>query len=213
MIAPSMSGDLRRSLLRKILSNPAPNRDDLNSVVELTATKVVEELRCQAMTLYLLEGDKIVFKYVYYSPTLWGTEKLKEVNFKNAAAKLLQLQLPKGTGNVGKVIATGQPLFFSSNGPDAASLKKMNTAFEVNSMLTVPLKTNIVLGAIQLLNKEVEAGTNGQFEQKDLLLLQEVAEYSATLLHRTLDPKFQLGAEDTARFIAKFSDLPLVTRI
>jgi len=80
-------------------------------------------------------------------------------------------------------------------------------------MLTVPLKTNIVLGAIQLLNKEVQAGTNGQFDQKDLVLLQEVAEYSATLMHRMLEPKFQLSAEDTAKFVARFSDLPLVTKI
>jgi len=213
MPATSLSGDLRRSLLRKILSNPTPGREELSSVTELTAAKVVEELQCQAMTLYLVEGEQIAFKQVYYSPTLWGADKAKELRFKQAAEKLLQLRLPKGTGNVGKVIETGQPLFFSSKGPEAASLKKMNAAFDVQSMLTVPLKTSIVLGAIQLLNKEVQAGTNGQFEQKDLVLLQEVAEYSATLIHRILDPKFRISAEDTARFIAKFSDLPLVTRI
>ncbi len=213
MSGPSISGDVRRSLLRKILSNPAPGREELDSVIDLTATKVVDQLRCQAMTLYLVEGDQIAFKHVYYSPTLWGGEKIKELQFKQAAQKLLQLRLPKGTGNVGKVIETGQPLFFSSQGPEAASLKKMNTSFEVHSMLTVPLKTNIVLGAIQVLNKELQAGTNGQFEQKDLALLLEVAEYSATLIHRTLDPKFQLSPEDTARFVAKFCDLPLVTRI
>jgi type IV pilus assembly protein PilB len=213
MPATSISSQLRRSLLLKILSKPAPGRDDLSSVIELTATKVVEQLQCQSMTLYLVEGEQIAFKQIYYSPTLWGTDKAKELHFKQAAEKLLQLQLPKGTGNVGKVIDTGLPLFFSSKGPEAASLKKMNTGFEVHSMLTVPLKTNIVLGAIQLLNKEVQAGTNGQFDQKDLALLQEVAEYSATLMHRMLEPKFQLSAEDTAKFVAKFSDLPLVTKI
>ena len=213
MPASLLSAEVRRSLLRKILSNPVPGRDELSSVIELTATKVVEQLRCQAATLYLVEGEQIAFKQVYYSPTLWGADKAKELQFKQAAQKLLQLRLPKGTGNVGKVIETGQPLFFSSKGPEAASLKKMNTAFEVHSMLTVPLKTDIVLGAIQLLNKEIQAGTNGQFEQKDLVLLQEVAEYSATLMHRMLDPKYRLSPEDTARFVAKFSDLPLVTRI
>ena len=213
MSAPILSGQLRRSLLLKILSKPAPSREDLSSVIELTATKVVDQLQCQSMTLYMVEGDQIVFRHVYYSPTLWGADKAKEQQFRQRAEKLLQLQLPKGTGNVGKVIETGQPLFFSSKGPEAASLKNMNTGFEVHSMLTVPLKTNVVLGAIQLLNKEVHAGTNGQFEQKDLTLLQEVAEYSSTLMHRMLDPKFQLSSEDTAKFVAKFSDLPLVTRI
>jgi type IV pilus assembly protein PilB len=213
MPAQILSGQLRRSLLLKILSKPAPSREDLSSVIELTATKVVDQLQCQSMTLYLLEGEQIYFRHVYYSPTLWGNDKAKEQQFKQTAETLLQMQLPRGTGNVGKVIETGQPLFFSSKGPEAATLKKMDTGFEVQSMLTVPLKANIVIGAIQLLNKEIHAGTNGQFEQKDLALLQEVAEYSATLMQRMLDPKFQLSSEDTAKFIAKFSDLPLVTKI
>jgi type II secretory ATPase GspE/PulE/Tfp pilus assembly ATPase PilB-like protein len=38
-------------------------------------------------------------------------------------------------------------------------------------MLTVPLKTNIVIGAIQVLNKERSAGTDGEFTDKDLTLL------------------------------------------
>jgi type IV pilus assembly protein PilB len=213
MPAPTLSGQLRRSLLLKILSKPTPSREDLSSVIELTATKVVDQLQCQSMTLSLVEGEQIYFRHVYYSPTLWGSDKAKEQQFKQAADKLLQMSLPKGTGNVGKVIETGQPLFFTGNGPEALALKKMSTGFEVHSMLTVPLKANIVIGAIQLLNKEIYAGTNGQFEQKDLALLQEVAEYSSTLMQRMLDPKFQLSAEDTAKFVAKFSDLPLVTKI
>ncbi|MDD2762557.1 MAG: ATPase, T2SS/T4P/T4SS family [Opitutaceae bacterium] len=213
MPSSTLSGQLRRSLLLKILSKPAPSREDLSSVIELTATKVVEQLQCQSMTFYLVEGEQISFRHVYYSPTLWGNDKAKEAQFKQTAEKLLQMKLAKGTGNVGKVIETGQPLFFTSKGPDAATLKNMNTGFEVHSMLTVPLKTNIVIGAIQLLNKEIHAGTSGQFEQKDLPILQELAEYSATLIQRMLDPKFQLSAEDTAKFVAKFTDLPLVTKI
>jgi len=209
----NLTGALRRSLLIKIISKPAPSREDVNSVVELTASKVVEALQAQSMTLYLVEGGEIAFKHVYYSPTLWGSDKDKEMQFKETTKKLLALKLPAGTGNVGKVIQTGEPLFFSTKGPEAASLKSMNVGFEVNSMLTVPLKTNIVIGAIQVLNKEPSAGTSGQFTQKDLSVLKEVAEYSSSLIQRMLDPKFQLSAEDTAKFISKFTDLPLVTKI
>ncbi len=209
----NLTGTLRRSLLIKIISKPAPSREDVNSVIELTASKVVEALQAQSMTLYLVEGGEIAFKQVYYSPTLWGQDKDKETQFRETGKKLLALKLPAGTGNVGKVIQTGEPLFFSNKGPEAASLKNMNTGFEVTSMLTVPLKTNIVIGAIQVLNKEPAAGTNGQFTQKDLGVLQEVAEYSSTLIQRMLDPKFQLSAEDTAKFISKFTDLPLVTAL
>jgi len=208
----NLTGTLRRSLLIKVISKPAPSREDVNTVIELTASKVVESLQAQSMTLYLVEGGEIAFKQVYYSPTLWGTDKAKETQFKETQRKLLALKLPSGTGNVGKVILTGEPLFFSGKGPEAASLKKMDVGFEVNSMLTVPLKTNIVIGAIQVLNKEPSAGTNGQFTPKDLSVLLEVAEYSSTLIQRMLDPKFQLTPEDTAKFISKFTELPLITK-
>ena len=209
----SLTGTLRRSLLIKVISKPAPSREDVNSVIELTASKVVEALQAQSMTLYLVEGGEIAFKHVYYSPTLWGQDKNKEVEFRETSRKLLALKLPAGTGNVGKVIQTGQPLFFTNKGPDAASLKKMEVGFEVTSMLTVPLKTNIVIGAIQVLNKEPAAGTGGLFTEKDQSVFLEVAEYSSTLIQRMLDPKFQLSPEDTAKFIAKFTDLPLVTSL
>ncbi|HRI82708.1 MAG TPA: ATPase, T2SS/T4P/T4SS family, partial [Opitutaceae bacterium] len=109
----------------------------------------------------------------------------------------------------------GEPLFFTKHGADADSLMSMakSTGFEVHSMLTAPLKTNIVIGAIQVLNKEPSAATGGEFTDKDLTLLQEVAEYSSALIQRMVDPKFQLNADDTARFIAKLTDLPLVTDI
>jgi len=210
--ASNLTGTLRRSLLIKVISKPAPSKEDVNTVIELTASKVVESLQAQSMTLYLVEGGEIAFKQVYYSPTLWGTDKGKEVQFRETQKKLLTLKLPAGTGNVGKVIQTGEPLFFSGKGPDAASLKKMDVGFEVTSMLTVPLKTNIVIGAIQVLNKEPAAGTGGQFTTKDLGVLREVAEYSSTLIQRMLDPKFQLTPEDTAKFISKFTELPLVTK-
>jgi len=215
MATPQIANALRRSLLIKVISKPTPTREDLDSVIELTAVKVVDALQAQSMTFYLVEGNDIAFKHIYYSPTLWGKDKDKEAHFQATRDKLLALKLPLGTGNVGTVIQTGEPLFFTKNGPDSGSLVSMTktTGFEVNSMLTVPLKTNVVIGAIQVLNKEPAAGTDGLFTEKDKALLEEVAEYSSTLIQRMVDPKFQLSADDTARFIAKLTDLPLVTTI
>jgi type II secretory ATPase GspE/PulE/Tfp pilus assembly ATPase PilB-like protein len=164
------------------------------------------------MTLYLVEGNDITFRHVYYSPTLWSTAPEKETQFKETEEKLLALKLPLGTGNVGKVIESGEPLFFTADGPDGDSLKNMNTGFDVQSMLTVPLKgISSNIGAIQVLNKEPHAGTNGHFTETDLKLLMEVAEYSATLIQRMMDPKFELSADDTAKFIARLTDTPLIT--
>ncbi|HEY1792924.1 MAG TPA: ATPase, T2SS/T4P/T4SS family [Opitutaceae bacterium] len=215
MAAPSIATALRRSLLIKIISKPAPSKEDVASVIELTASKVVEALQAQSMTLYLVEGNDIAFKQIYYSPSLWADDAKKEGKFREMEQKLLQLKIPVSTGVVGKVIQTGEPVFFKnteSQAPMMQSLAK-TTGFEVRSMLTVPLKTNITLGAIQTLNKEFSAGTNGEFTDADLKLLMEVAEYSSALIHRMVDPKFQMGPDDTARFVSRLTDLPLVTRI
>jgi type II secretory ATPase GspE/PulE/Tfp pilus assembly ATPase PilB-like protein len=214
MEAPSIATAFRRSLLIKIISKPTPSKEDVASVIELTASKVVEALQAQSMTLYLVEGNDIAFKQIYYSPTLWADDSKKEAIFRDMETKLLQLKIPVGTGVVGKVIQSGEPVFFrntESQAPMSTTMAK-NIGFEVRSMLTVPLKTTVTIGAIQTLNKEFAAGTKGEFTEADLKLLTEVAEYSSALIHRMIDPKFQLGPDDMARFISRLTELPLVTR-
>ncbi len=211
----TLANTLRRSLLIKVISKPTPSREDVASVIELTASKVVEALQAQSMTLYLLEGNEIVFRHVYYSPTLWGKDQAKAAEFKETSEKLLSLKLPAGQGIVGKVIADGKPAFFRNSQTQAPMMLSMaqTTGFDVRSMLTVPLKAGgSVIGAIQVLNKEPAAGTNGEFNDQDLVLLQEVAEYSATLIQRMLDPKFHPSPDDTAKFISRLTGHPLVTK-
>src|SRR5215216_1094299 len=107
MASLPLAGPLRRSLLIKVISKPAPSRADVSSVIELTASKVVEALQAQSMTFYLVEGNEITFRHVYYSPTLWAKDPAQEKTFRATTDKLLSTKLPLGTGIVGKVIATG----------------------------------------------------------------------------------------------------------
>lgn len=213
MATAALANTLRRSLLIKVISKPSPSREDIASVIELTASKVVEALQAQSMTFYLVEGNDIAFKHVYYSPSLWADNLEREKILKEKSTSLLDLKIPLGKGVVGKVINDGTPSFFRNSQSQAPFMMAMtqNPDFEVRSMLTVPLKTNIVIGAIQVLNKEPEAGTQGEFTETDLKLLQEVAEYSATLIQRMLDPKFELGPADTAKFISRLTGHELIT--
>ncbi len=206
-----ISTQLRKTLLLKVLSKPQPSREDVDSVVELTSSKVVEALHAQSMTFYLVEGNEIAFKHVYYSPTLWSNSPEREKEFAEKETKLLALKIPLGKGIVGRVIESGEPVFFSQS-KEAGAMYNMsqNTGFEVRTMLTVPLKGTKVIGAIQVLNKEPDAPTP-EFTEEDLALLNEVAEYSAPLIQRMLDPKYQIADTDTARFVAKFTGCPLVT--
>ncbi|MEO7413340.1 MAG: GspE/PulE family protein [Opitutaceae bacterium] len=213
MLLSNLFGTLRRSLLIKVISRPTPSRADIASVIELTASKVVEALQAQSMTFYLVEGDSISFRQVYYSPSLWANDPSKQKLFQENADRLLAQKIPLGKGIVGQVIKTGEPVFYRDTSTPAPATNELAkaTGFRVHSTLTVPLKTTITLGAIQVLNKEAAAGTGANFTDEDLALLQEVAEYSSTLIHRMVDPKFVPSAEDAARFVARLTELPLVT--
>src|SRR5258706_5838877 len=96
--SPTLVNALRRSLLIKVISRPTPSRADVASVIELAASKVVEALQAQSMTFYLVEGNFISFRQVYYSPTLWAGDPTREAFFREHAAKLLTRQIPLGQG-------------------------------------------------------------------------------------------------------------------
>jgi hypothetical protein len=71
----NISGTLRRYLLLKIISKAAPSREDLSSVFELTSTKIVEALRAQTVSFFLIEEGQIAHKHVYFSPALWDSDE------------------------------------------------------------------------------------------------------------------------------------------
>lgn len=208
----NISKTLKRSLLLKILSKTTPTKEDLDSILELTATKIIDDLKAQSVTLYLIENDQIAFKYIYYSPTLWEEKPELEERFKAKKEELLKLKIPLGTGLVGKVIQTGESNIFNKeeNGAELLDLSK-NTDFDVTSMITVPLKEQRVIGAIQILNKEGDK-EKPYFDHDDLNCLQEVAEYTSALLLRILDPSYEINELDTARYISSFTDCPLITQ-
>src|SRR5215212_3720276 len=214
MRTSNISGRLRRSLLIKVISRQTPSRADIASVLELTASKVVEALQAQSITFYLVDGGQISIRQFYYSPTLWAGDPSKEQKFIDASTELMAMNIPRGRGIVGRVIDSGEPVFYrnTESKPPFMAPVSQNAGFTVYSTLTVPLKSTITLGAIQVLNKEISAGTGGEFTEADLALLQEVAEYSSTLIHRMMDPRFHPSAEDAARFISRLTELPLITR-
>ncbi|WP_269537324.1 ATPase, T2SS/T4P/T4SS family [Cerasicoccus fimbriatus] len=211
MADTELSAPLRRTLLLKIISNKEPQPEDVDDIIELTSSKIVELLQAQSMTFYLVQGNKIRFKHVYYSPSLWGDNQAKAKDFAEKEVKLKELELPVGTGIVGKVIERGEPAFFSLSKENTRPMFNMakDTGFDVNSMVTVPLIGSKCIGAIQVLNKEPDA-IHPEFRRDDLKVLEEVAEYTAPLIQRLIDPKYEMPDEKLAMYIAKFTDSHLV---
>ena len=215
MLTTNILSRLRRDLLIKVISRQAPSRADVASVIELTASKVVEALQAQSITFYLLDGNQISIRQVFYSPTLWADDPSKEQKFIDASAELMAMSIPRGRGIVGRVIDSGEPVFYRNTDTKAPFISTVGqtAGFQVYSTLTVPLKSTITLGAIQVLNKEMSAGTGGEFTEADLAVLQEVGEYSSALIHRMIDPRFHPSPEDAARFISRLTELPLLTKV
>src|ERR1051325_4816176 len=139
MLTSNIMSRLRRSLLVKVISRQCPSRADIASVIELTASKLVEALQAQSMTFYLDEGSHIAIRQVYYSPTLWQGDPEKERRFRDAAAELCAMKIPRGRGIVGRVIEMGEPIFYrntDNKAPFRGSIGQ-DAGFEVHSTLTV----------------------------------------------------------------------------
>ena len=209
---PQLSSSLKKTLLLKLLSKNEPSREDLQAVIDMMAARVVEALQAQSISIYLIEGQNIQFKYVYYSPTLWADDAAKQAAFNDRKAKLLETSIPLGQGIVGRSIQENTPLFFDVRTDMKGVMVDLSqkTGFTVSSMLTIPLVGTRPIGAIQVLNKEAAAGRT-TFSQEDLVLLREVAEYTSPLLQRIIDPRFQLNELETAKFIARYTGCALVT--
>jgi type II secretory ATPase GspE/PulE/Tfp pilus assembly ATPase PilB-like protein len=211
--APSqLPNALRKTLLLRLISKAQLSKEEMFSSMELMSAKVLESIHAQAFTLYLLEEESIAFKYIHYSPNLWKNNPNLQTKLEKNKEHLLSMSFPAGQGIVGSVIESGQSVFFNkSTEPDRALDLSEKTGFSVTSMLTVPLKgPKGIIGALQVVNKEDSAADNF-FTQNDLAVLEEVAQYCAPLLRKLIDPAFQLSEKETAKFIAQYSNCPLVT--
>lgn len=212
----SLSPSLRKKLLVKVISQKTLSAEDIDSVIELTSEKIVSLMDAQSMTFYLLMGNAITFKYVYYSPSLSFDNPAKENELAEKRAQLLALELPLGTGVVGQVIASGKSQFYDGRQDEAGAMHDLSkkTGFSVNSMLTVPLKGNRCVGAVQVLNKEPSSESEGNnFTEKDLKILEEVAEYVGPLTQKLVDPQYVMSDEAIAKYTARFTGDKLATNV
>jgi len=217
MLSTNITSRLRRALLIKVIARQCPSKADIASVIELTASKLVEVLQAHSIAFYLDEGSHLSIRHLYFSANLWHGDVQKGQRYRDTTTDLKARKLPRNTGIVGRVIESGQTMQLpdtSGLAPNLAVFSEADGGFEVRSVMTVPLKTTITLGAIQVINKERSGpAAPTTFTEGDLALLEEIAEYASALIHRMIDAKYQPNANDAARFIARLTELPLVGSI
>lgn len=121
--------------------------------------------------------------------TLWVLNKEQEVieavaSHGPSAEAILHIKMRKDEGIVGKVIMTGQPHLIENVALDSSWANRVDhsSGFVTKSMITVPLVVKgVVLGALQLLNKQKRAF----FSEQDITLSVALANQSALALQNS----------------------------
>lgn len=121
--------------------------------------------------------------------TLWVLNKEQEVieavaSHGPSAEAILHIKMRKDEGIVGKVIMTGQPHLIENVALDSSWANRVDhsSGFVTKSMITVPLAVKgVVLGALQLLNKQKRAF----FSEQDITLSVALANQSALALQNS----------------------------
>ena len=112
-----------------------------------------------------------------------------------------------------RVTGEGETRYSTAVSPiDAMRDDEINrmTGFPVKTMITVPIGYDKqVYGAIQCLNKNPASGEEF-FSQKDIRLVEEVADYSARIIYMARNPGFKWGEEDVARYVARVAKLEYI---
>jgi type IV pilus assembly protein PilB len=195
-------------MLRTLLSKKELTETDMRSVIGITIQKFVEAVQAQAITVFFLKEDgKIHFEHVFYSPSLYRDNNALRDAYKENIEKLKKMKLEPGQGIVGMVIKTGEP-YISHNAkkdPNHTNVVDKSTGFETLTSITVPIKIeNDTIGAIQALNKNPLSGA-AFFENRELMLLVEIADYSSRLLAKVRNPKYQISDVEMAKYIARLT--------
>ncbi|MCE5270557.1 GspE/PulE family protein [bacterium] len=196
------------NLLKILVSKRQITEKDLDTVLEITIQKLVELVQAQAITIYSVAKDNSVhFTNVYFSEELYrGNDDLRQA-YRSKSERLRSITLRRGQGIVGKVIESGESYISldTQNDPNFYSGVDQETGFQTKSMITVPVVSDRVIGAIQIINKNPPQGT-GLFTDRDRQLLDEVADYSARIIQKVHQPEIKMADTELAYYLSRLTD-------
>lgn len=195
-------------LLKTLVSKRKLTQENIDTVLMITIEKFIEAVQAQAITVYFTDEEgNAQFRHIHYSRSLYKDDSELFARYQATAESLKGKKIKRGVGIVGKVIATGMSHFT----PDAQKEQEFypevdkRLGFKTKSMITVPVKVgNKVIGAFQVVNKNPETGLD-TFTHHDLILLDEIADYSSRIIHKLREPGAKLDDEEMAQYIARLT--------
>jgi len=211
-LAEAKSTMVLSSLLEALLSKKELSPEELDSVLEATCKKALQAVNGVAISIFLIEGDdNIHFKYVYYTPEIEQMGDNYRAIAQKTTERLKTLPLQKAKGIVGKVISEGNAVLTEDtfNDPDFNPEVDRITGFKTHSMITVPLQSKNIIGAIQVVNRIHKSGRD-KFNAEDLALLQDVADYSARIMTTASDANETLSDFEAAQCLSKLGNTQFI---
>ncbi|MFH1422416.1 MAG: GspE/PulE family protein [Planctomycetota bacterium] len=195
-------------MLKTIVSKRKLTEADLDTVLKITIQKFIEAVQAQAITVYFTDDEgNAKFKYIYYSRSLYKNDPDLFAMYDANAESLKGKKLKRGMGIVGKVLTTGLSHFTinAEEEPEFYAEVDKRLGFRSKSMITVPIKvSDKVIGAIQAINKNTDTGVE-PFTHHDLILLDEIADYSSKIIQKLRDPETKIDDDEIAKYIARLT--------
>ncbi|MCP4631763.1 MAG: GspE/PulE family protein [candidate division Zixibacteria bacterium] len=204
------------SLFKALLSDKELTEQELESILQATCIKALQAVHGVAITVYLVEQNASIdgairFKYIFYTPQISELGGNYNEIAKNTINKLKAMPLKRGQGIVGKVIETGKAILTEDAGActDFNPEVDRQTGFKTYTMITAPFLNDGVVGAMQVVNRMPESGRE-KFNEDDLELLQEVADYSARIIKKAFNPQMTLTDVEAANYLAKLGNTDFI---
>jgi type II secretory ATPase GspE/PulE/Tfp pilus assembly ATPase PilB-like protein len=196
------------TLLRYLTRKEAIRQEQIDSIFRLTVGKVVDAVKAEVVAVYFLNANhEFQIGHVFYSKNLFKKERSKRRDFQEHLSELENLSIPVGRGIIGKCL--NQKVSITShdvqNDPDYVEIIGKDSEFNVRTMLTIPIRDGLeIFGAIQLMNKDEGSGQHF-FSTQDSDLLEEIATYSARIIHRAKNPAMVPSDREMAGYISRLS--------
>ncbi len=199
-------------LVRVLVGKRNISERDLDVVLEITKSRIVEAIKAQALVVYLVDPKGIAVRHVSFGRTITERSPQSAKRYAEITRKLVGFIVPRESA-VGRVIREGKPKTTLDAAqeppPDVRKLQQI-AEFTVHSMAIVPVAhEGETYGAIQALNKDTESGETF-FSQKDVEIMREVADYSARVLYAARNPTHQWSGDDVARYVARVARVEFV---
>lgn len=195
-------------LLKTLVTKRKLTQEDIDTVLMITIGKFIEAVQAQAITVYFTDDEgNAQFRHIHYSHSLYKDDPVLSTRYRAAAESLKGEKIKRGVGIVGKVISTGMSHFTADARKEREFYPEVDKrlGFQTRSMITVPIKVgNKVIGAFQAINKNPETGLDS-FSHHDLILLDEIADYSSRIIQKLREPGAKFDDEEMAQYIARLT--------